>query len=568
MRKRTLLLILIGLVLVVPVTFGIVWLTVDGNAVRRLVEREVQRQTGRKLTLAGPITFVPGWRPTVAVGGTTLANASWGSQPDMLKVEQLEASLKLGPLLGGKLELWGLTLKGVDLLLERNGDGTGNWVLDSAPSPEGTYASPMPVIEAIVLDGGTLTYRSAPGAPPRRLDIQRAEVEPVKEGGARTLALDGTYDSQPVMVTATAGPAGEGWRVQDLHLAVGSAQFDGSVDLPAGGQPRVAGNVQAAELVPLLKLAAGGGGGSGGFEALRALDADIQAKLGRAALAGLPLHDVTLSAKLQGGVLQIDPVAGQLGGGPMKASATVDAAASPARLGLKLDASDVGTAMVLGDLGLPVVLDARARLRGRFEGEGSELKEVVASLRGNASVYAGQGRVELPGGDDSVLQALAGTLLPQGAKGWGEIDCGAVVMSVRHGEAKIAAAIDSSVSTVRATGLVDLRNEGVDLSVVPSAKATVLSVGVPVRVTGTLEDPKVGLGENVLLEGVQAALAGILFPPAALAALVDVGASNTSACLAPAGAPASLPDKAVSTVKGVVEGVGQDLTDQLKSLLP
>lgn len=71
MRKRTLLLILIGLVLVVPVTFGIVWLTVDGNAVRRLVEREVQRQTGRKLTLAGPITFVPGWRPTVAVGGTT-----------------------------------------------------------------------------------------------------------------------------------------------------------------------------------------------------------------------------------------------------------------------------------------------------------------------------------------------------------------------------------------------------------------------------------------------------------------------------------------------------------------
>ena len=66
----------------------------------------------------------------------TFANASWGSQPEMIKIGKLQAQVRLLPLLFRDVELRQMGLTGVEVLLETDPSGRGNWDLIAGDSAD------------------------------------------------------------------------------------------------------------------------------------------------------------------------------------------------------------------------------------------------------------------------------------------------------------------------------------------------------------------------------------------------------------------------------------------------
>ena len=99
----------------------------DYNKLKPRIVRMVKDATGRDLKLGGEINLAIGLSPSLVVTDVAFANASWGSQPQMIKVEKLEAQVRLLPLLFKDVQLKRIGLAGVAVLLETDPDGQGNW---------------------------------------------------------------------------------------------------------------------------------------------------------------------------------------------------------------------------------------------------------------------------------------------------------------------------------------------------------------------------------------------------------------------------------------------------------
>jgi uncharacterized protein involved in outer membrane biogenesis len=57
----------------------------------------------------------------------TVANVSWGSQPQMITVQKLQAQVRLLPLLHRNAAVKNISLTGAELLLKNDPNGKGNW---------------------------------------------------------------------------------------------------------------------------------------------------------------------------------------------------------------------------------------------------------------------------------------------------------------------------------------------------------------------------------------------------------------------------------------------------------
>lgn len=143
--------------------------SLDFNAYRGTIAAEVEKAIGRKLTIAGDLELGISFKPSLVVEGVSLANAPWGSRPQMVTARRLAAEVELWPLLSGDVRLTSLELDGVDVLLEVDGQGRANWRFEKAasaqePAAEGGKPAGVPLVKEVVLRDSKLTYRDATGA--------------------------------------------------------------------------------------------------------------------------------------------------------------------------------------------------------------------------------------------------------------------------------------------------------------------------------------------------------------------------------------------------------------------
>ena len=132
MRWKWVLLIGIFLLIAMTATVYAILTSYDYNKLKPQIARMVEERTGRRLTFNGGINLEIGLSTTLAVDNVTLANAPWGSQPDMIKIQQLQAQVRLLPLLAGDVKLKQIYLDGVDALLETDPTGSVNWKCPSS----------------------------------------------------------------------------------------------------------------------------------------------------------------------------------------------------------------------------------------------------------------------------------------------------------------------------------------------------------------------------------------------------------------------------------------------------
>jgi uncharacterized protein involved in outer membrane biogenesis len=154
----------------------------DRERVTGLVTAEVNKATGRQIHFDGPI----GFRVLPSLGlrleGVRLANADWSKQPDMVKAKRLELVVALQPLLRKQLQISSVLLDGVEVWLETDPKGRGNWVMKGepkpaqAPQPQET-GEPMAIdLTAAEIRESTITLRDGKTGRTETLGLQRVSL--------------------------------------------------------------------------------------------------------------------------------------------------------------------------------------------------------------------------------------------------------------------------------------------------------------------------------------------------------------------------------------------------------
>ncbi len=177
------------------------WLT--GADLKPLVEREASAALGRTVTFG---SFQLHWGDPLRVAFTDLAiaNAPWGSRPQMVRVGKLSAQLEVGPLLRGVLHYRQLRLSDVTVVLERDPHGIGNWkfAVDAGLDLVPKNRTQFPTLIDFAGERGLITYRTRSGNV-LHIRLDRVAIAAPDEQTAVQLAADGSYNNVPTRLDAT-----------------------------------------------------------------------------------------------------------------------------------------------------------------------------------------------------------------------------------------------------------------------------------------------------------------------------------------------------------------------------
>ena len=133
-----------GLIALLIVALLLVVAFVNPNAYKDRIIREVRTTTGRDLALPGDIKLSVFPWVALKLGPASLGNPAGFPDNNFVSFQQANLRVKVLPLLHGELEVGKIVLDGLDLNLEKNGVGKGNWEdfgQPAAQAPQTTQAN-------------------------------------------------------------------------------------------------------------------------------------------------------------------------------------------------------------------------------------------------------------------------------------------------------------------------------------------------------------------------------------------------------------------------------------------
>src|SRR6185369_6709900 len=179
------------------------------NQYKGLIASEVERATGRKLTINGKIELALSLTPTLTAKDLSLANLPGGSRPEMIMLKRLEVQMQLLPLLSRQVKVDLLELHGADILLETDKTGRGNWVFSHAetgsagPAAASGEGPSLPEISLVKIRDSLVTYRDGDTGMSRSLRID--SLDAATKGGRIALDLAALIAKSPVTVKGSVG---------------------------------------------------------------------------------------------------------------------------------------------------------------------------------------------------------------------------------------------------------------------------------------------------------------------------------------------------------------------------
>jgi uncharacterized protein involved in outer membrane biogenesis len=208
MRIRT---ILIGIVVIVVglfVTGYAILKSLDLNDYKDVLAEQVKQATGRDVTLGGNIELEVSFTPRLAVNDVTFSNAEWGTRPEMIKLERLEAVVDLIPLLSSEVRVNRFVLVGADVLLETDAEGNPNWSFPSADGSETTETTSGGTeyqisVDEVSVERALITYRDGRTGETQTVAIDTLSAAADSAAVPIALALAGSLNDSPVSVNGT-----------------------------------------------------------------------------------------------------------------------------------------------------------------------------------------------------------------------------------------------------------------------------------------------------------------------------------------------------------------------------
>ena len=199
----------------------------DWNSLKGFVSDQVSEATGRPFAIQGDLEVDLSLTPRITAHQITLANAPWGSKPEMLDVERLEFSLQLLELLRGRVVLPKIEVLQPHLLLEKNQEGEGNWKLNTQTETEPAERTEFPKVGLLTLKEGKLTYRDRVAGTDITMDLLTA-MGAAKEQRVQ-LKGQGRFEGEKLMLEVQGGSLLTLWDKDkpypiDFKASIGDAQ--------------------------------------------------------------------------------------------------------------------------------------------------------------------------------------------------------------------------------------------------------------------------------------------------------------------------------------------------------
>lgn len=261
--------IIVALVLVAVVAVGMVFM-LPSDKIGKIASDQLERMTGRKLTLSG--RFSPTIYPVLGVktGPISISNADWASEPVMVKAEGAAVGVGLAALFGGTLDVRKMQLINPVIHLEKAADGRVNWNFGHPKgasdtggrdqkngNPEQDFSLELGEIVA-----GTLTYADRKTGEVMTLSDINIAVSLPKGGNLMTLSGGASFQGDKVNIDAKltdlkqfldgkTGVVDAKGTYADLDLG-----FAGRLGVLGGGTPTLDGRltVQAENMAPVVAL--------------------------------------------------------------------------------------------------------------------------------------------------------------------------------------------------------------------------------------------------------------------------------------------------------------------------
>ena len=185
---------------------------VDWNSYTDDIADQVEKVTGRKVVIGGPVSVQVLPSPRLHVADVHLANIVGSEDARMASFEFLEVRIAAMALLGGKVRVETIKLMRPTVLLERLADGRVNWDFSAPGAAKGgggtsqSAAADKPAaagargagsgiaVDNFMIEGGTIVYR----------DLQRGREEVITGIDARVAAasLNGPVESDGALTVA------------------------------------------------------------------------------------------------------------------------------------------------------------------------------------------------------------------------------------------------------------------------------------------------------------------------------------------------------------------------------
>ncbi len=187
---------------------------IDWNNYTDDIADQVEKVTGRKVVIGGPVSVQVLPRPRLHVADVHLANIGGSADARMASFESLEVRVAALALLGGKVRVETVKLVRPTVLLERLADGRVNWDFSKpVPAKDSNASQPLVAdkqtpgtgvgagtagsgiaVDNFTVEGGTIVYR----------DLQRGREEVITGIDARIAAasLNGPVESDGALTLA------------------------------------------------------------------------------------------------------------------------------------------------------------------------------------------------------------------------------------------------------------------------------------------------------------------------------------------------------------------------------
>ena len=204
--------------------------SIDWSEYEEPIAAAVKDATGRELRFSGALNVNISLSPGVSAQGITLQNADWAGRDDMLTLDHVEVHLKLLPLIFGQIELSRLEIFGLNLSLQTDRQGKGNWEFELAGGDTPTAADTEPatgdgslltaaVLTRAVIRDATVIYTDGVTGDSQQFSIVELIARMDSVSAPLIIDLDATYGNESVEL------AGEINGLKDL-LAGGPLDLD------------------------------------------------------------------------------------------------------------------------------------------------------------------------------------------------------------------------------------------------------------------------------------------------------------------------------------------------------
>jgi uncharacterized protein involved in outer membrane biogenesis len=549
-----------GLVVVAAAGLTALVATLDTDALLAPVRSRVKEITGRELAIGG-ISARVSPVPKLVLREVSIANASWGSATPLAAAKTIEVQLALMPLLQRRVEVAELAINEPAIALETAADGRRNWEFDAkttasgaAGAAQGTSLITAFAVGKMSIKDGTIVHRDGSRA------VTTIAIDQL-EAGARDadtpigITLRGKVDTLPVAISGTipalnaitrqapypinlegevAGrkgalratvSTGDGrYRFSDLVVALGPAEFKGEFAItPGGARPKVdftlaAGAVSLADLPIALPAAAPVKTASApaprptaklfsdepiSFAWLKTLDASGELAIERLTLSGQRrLDGLRLRMALNDAQLDVSQASASVFGGTANVRFTVDSRKPQPLVHLRFNGQGFDLAALLDVVGIHRDLKGgKTTVVAEIATNGVSPHQWASSAVGLVTAQVGPASLgKVASATDSPFVRLGEMVNPfHGIDATTELRCAVARLPLTNGVARAdrMIGVETEKIGVSASGTIDLRNETLDLTMRPRAKAgvdvKVLQIASLVRVSGSLLAPSVGV---------------------------------------------------------------------------